>query len=146
MTAPTASYIMERGEQLDPAMELFANLVDFLLLEANDLVLIYSDVPVRPAEIERIRTAAVGIGTALRLAVSRCTPEKQAEIAICRRKICGVLLHLTQCSLKKLAGKFFSVFAICQCWGSGSVTIFVGSDLANLKKFLKMLFNAFLVV
>ena len=99
---------------MDPAMELFADKVDFMLLEATDLVFIYSDVSVPPAEIERIRTVAVKIGTALRsLALSRFTLEKQAEIADCRKKLSDVLLHLTQqCSSTKFPGKFFCVFAI----------------------------------
>ena len=107
--------ILKMIEQLDPEMDVLVNQVDFLILEATDLVLIYNDVtvPGPPAEIERIRKVALGIRTALRECSVRCTPEKQAEIAICRQKISVVLLQLTQCSLKKLPGKFFSVFAIC---------------------------------
>ena len=105
--------ILKMIEQLDPEMDVLVNQVDFLIMEATDLVLIYNDVIVPPAEIERIRKVALGIGTALHECSVRCTPEKQAEIAICRQKISVVLLQLTQCSLKKLPGKFFSVFAIC---------------------------------
>ena len=102
-------------KMMDPEMDVLVNEVDGLLLEANDLVLKYSDVIVPPAQIEGIRNAALRIGTALRQrqCFSSCTPEKQAEIVICRRKISDVLLQLTQCSSKKLPGKFFSVFAIC---------------------------------
>ena len=110
MTAPAASYIMERGEQLDP--ELLANQVDFLIMEATDLVIIYTNVPVLPAEVERIRFAALQIGTSLRSVVCMCTPEKQAEIALCREKIGDVLVQLDRCSSTIFPGKFFCVFAI----------------------------------
>ena len=100
-------------KMMDPEMDVLVNEVDGLLLEVTELVLIYNDVIVPPAEIERICKAALRIGTALRQCFVSCTPEKQAEIAICRRKISDVLGHLFQCSSKKLPGKFFSVFAIC---------------------------------
>ena len=100
-------------KMMDPEMDVLVNRVDFLLMEATDLVLIYNDVFVPPAEIERIRNVALRIGTAMRQCFSSCTPEKQAEIALCQKKISVVLVQLTQCSLKKWPGKFFSVFAIC---------------------------------
>jgi hypothetical protein len=57
-------------KMMDPEMDVLVNEVDGLLLEATELVLVYNDVIVPPAEIERICKAALRIGTALR----QCLP------------------------------------------------------------------------
>ena len=81
---------------LPPEMEVLVQKVDFLFMEADDLVLLYNGVYVPQSRIEGIRKAADRVATALRECSPHCTQEKKVQIAGYWRNIYAVLVQLNR--------------------------------------------------
>ena len=77
-------------------MDLWTQLVDRILMDAEDRGLLYRGIRIAPSEVAAFRTEAEHISTQLRDCYPNCNPAKQQEMATCQRAIGEVLIQLAE--------------------------------------------------